>query len=271
MILNLFSIYIFLIGLVSGSFLNCVIHRLYTKESFLKGRSYCPKCKHLLEWYDLIPVLSYLVLLGKCRYCKKRISLQYPIIEITTALLFLLVFNFQFPAFNKFSIFDFQKIVYTLYLLITSCFLIIIFVYDLKHYLIPDKIVLPAIFVSLIYNLLVFLIGDINLKDFLGFIYAGLFSALFFFLIFFFSQGKWMGFGDVKLALFLGLFLGWPKILVALFMAFFFGGIIGVGLIVFKKKTFKSEIPFGPFLISGTMLALFWGQNLIAWYLGLIA
>ena len=100
--------------------------------------------------------------------------------------------------------------------------------------------------------------------------WAGFLPALFFFLIFFISQGKWIGFGDVKLALFMGLFLGFPKILVALFLAFMFGAIIGVGLIVFGNKTIKSELPFGPFLISGTILALFFGTNIINWYLSFL-
>ncbi len=255
MISNLF---VFIFGLIVGSFLNCVIYRFEIKESFLKGRSYCPKCKHQLNWYDLIPVFSYILLFGKCRYCKKPISLQYPLIELATGLLFLAVFN---P----------EHMVKTCYLLLITCFLIIIFVYDLKHYIIPDKIVFPAIGVVLIYNLFLLFAGDYSLSQFLNMIYAGFWPAFFFFSLFIISQGKWLGFGDVKLAFFMGIFLGFPKILAALFLAFFIGGIIGIGLIIARVKKIKSEIPFGPFLITGTYLAIFWGQGLFNWYLNLLA
>lgn len=254
----LISILVFIFGLIIGSFLNCVIYRLDSGKSFLKGRSFCPKCKHILAWYDLVPVISYLMLAGKCRYCKKVISIQYPLVELATALLFIAVFNFDHAT-------------KTIYLFITLSLFIIIFVFDLKHYIIPDKVVLPAIAISLIYNIFLLLTNDITLRIFLNFIYAGFFPALFFFLLFFLSQGKWMGFGDVKLALFMGLFLGFPKILVALFLAFMFGAIIGLGLIAFGNKTIKSELPFGPFLISGTILALFFGTSLINWYLSFLS
>jgi len=250
-------LFIFLFGLIIGSFLNCVIYRFEKKESFLKGRSYCPQCKHGLRWYDLIPILSYVLLLGKCRYCKKTISLQYPLVELATGLLFLAVFN---PEHS----------VRTFYLLLTNCFLIIIFVYDLRHYIIPDKVIFPAIGVSFVYISFLLFTGDYSLSQFLNMIYSGFWPAFSFLSLFIISQGKWLGFGDVKLAFFMGILLGFPKILVALFLAFSIGGIIGVGLIILRIKKIKSEIPFAPFLIVGTYLAMFWGQYLIDWYLGLL-
>lgn len=248
---------VFIFGLIIGSFLNCVIYRFEKKESFLKGRSYCPQCKHGLRWYDLIPILSYILLLGKCRYCKKTISLQYPLVELATGLLFLAVFN---P----------EHTVRTFYLLLTNCFLIIIFVYDLRHYIIPDKVIFPAIGVSLAYISFLLFTGDYSLSQFLNMIYSGFWPAFFFLSLFVISQGKWLGFGDVKLAFFMGILLGFPKILVALFLAFSIGGIIGVGLIIARIKKIKSELPFAPFLIVGIYLAMFWGQYLIDWYLGLL-
>ena len=140
---------IFIFGLCIGSFLNVVICRLKTKESIFIGRSYCPKCRAVLKWYDLIPVLSFLIQKGKCRYCNKNISWQYPIIEITTACLFLLIFNFKFLIFKQFLIFNFINLIYFWFIV---SILIIIFVYDLKHYIIPDKIIYPAIIVALIFN-----------------------------------------------------------------------------------------------------------------------
>ena len=256
MFFNFLNIFVFYLGLFFGSFLNCVIYRLKKKQSFLRGHSYCPACQHQLYWYDLIPILSYLLLSGKCRYCKKPISLQYPLVELATGLLFLAVFNPEY-AIRSF------------YLLIITCLLIVVFVYDLKHYIIPDKVVFPAMAIAFLYNLFLLLTGDYSLFQFLNMIYAAILPALFFFLIFILSQGRWLGFGDVKLVFFMGLFLGFPEILTALFLAVFLGGIIGVGLIIAGKKKLKSQIPFGPFLIIGTYLALFFGQSLINWYLNL--
>ncbi len=262
MAVNFFYLFIFLSGLAIGSFLNCVIFRLEKNESFLRGRSYCPNCKKNISWQDLIPVFSFLFLRGKCRYCKKPISWQYPLVEISTGLIFLLIFNLQFSIFNEFSIFNFQTLLSTFYFLIISSLLIVIFVFDLKHYIIPDGAIYSAIAVSGLWSLAY---GQV-----LNTISSAIGAALFFLAIFLISRGKWMGFGDVKLAFFMGLFLGFPKILAALFLAFSIGAIIGVCLIIFGKKKFSSEVPFGPFLIIGTFLALFFGEKLISWYLGFI-
>jgi prepilin signal peptidase PulO-like enzyme (type II secretory pathway) len=242
-----FNLFIFLLGLAVGSFLNCIIYRLEKNESFLKGRSYCPNCHHTLAWQDLIPIFSFLILRGKCRYCGKKISLQYPLVELSTGILFVLIFNV--------AAFDLR----TIYYLIISCFLVIIFIYDLKHYIIPDKVIYPAIALTSIFNFK-FLIFKYSILSAFG-------SAAFFLLIFSISRGKWLGFGDVKLGFLMGLFLGFPKILVALFFAYLIGAIIGIGLVLAKKKTLKSEVPFGPFLVTGTFIALFWGNQLINWYL----
>ncbi|HXK32331.1 MAG TPA: prepilin peptidase, partial [Candidatus Paceibacterota bacterium] len=142
-----FTLFIFVFGLVIGSFLNCLIYRLETGGNFLKGRSFCPHCKHILSWQDLIPVFSFLFLKRKCRYCEKPISSQYPLVELFTGFLFVLVLNFVF----KIQLFSFENILSLLFLIVISCFLIVIFVFDLKHYIIPDKVVYPAIILSIIY------------------------------------------------------------------------------------------------------------------------
>ncbi len=139
-----------------------------------------------------------------------------------------------------------------------------IFVYDLKHYLIPDKVLFPAIGIAVVYRLFE------NPSLVLNFLLAVLIASGFFFIIWFFSGGRWMGFGDVKLAILLGLILGFPNILTGLFLAFLFGAIIGVVLMAVKKKELNSKIPFGPFLIMGTFIAILWGQQLMQWYLSLI-
>jgi prepilin signal peptidase PulO-like enzyme (type II secretory pathway) len=254
-----FSLFAFLFGLMVGSFLNCVIYRLNSRESFLKGRSYCPYCKHTLEWKDLIPIFSFLILKGRCRYCQKRISFQYPLVELSTGILTLL--------FLKRAIYgDPISIFYW----VLSCFLLIIFVYDLKHFIIPDKIIYPAILIVIIWYLIAGIFFKFYTKyEMLNAIYSALGASLFFLFIYLISKGKWMGFGDVKLAFLMGLFLGFPKILVALFFSFFIGAMIGIGLILVKKKNLKSEVPFAPFLVTGTFLALFFSESLISWYLNL--
>lgn len=225
---------------MAGSFLNCVIYRLEAGESFLRGRSYCPHCRHQLGFFDLVPILSFVLLRGKCRYCGKKISLQYPLVELTTACLFALFF-WHF-GFGLHLIFGF----------LISGFLVVIFVYDLKHCLIPDSVVYPAIAIAVIFNFS---------------IYSALGLAAFFLAIVLISRETWMGMGDVKLGFLMGLLLGWPNTFVALFLAVFLGAIIGMGLIALGKKKMKSEVPFGPFLIIGTFAALFWADELINWYL----
>ncbi len=273
----LFYSFIFLFGLIIGSFLNCVIYRLRKngrgQSSAISGRSYCPHCKHTLSWKDLIPVLSFIILRGKCRYCHKRISWQYPLVETATGVLFLLIFNFQFSIFNQFSNLNFQTILEPLFLLVISCFLIVIFVYDLKHYIIPDKVIYPAIGIAFIFVILNVVKDPASTMGFFAPLRMTMVSALgaagFFLLIVLVSKGRWMGVGDIKMAFLMGLLLGWPNILVALFVAFILGAIIGLVLIIARKKTLKSEVPFGPFLVSGTFLALFWGEKVINWYLSL--
>lgn len=248
------NIIVFIFGLFIGSFLNCVIYRIESKKSFLKGRSFCPHCKHTLSWLDLIPVFSYLFLGGKCRYCKKKISVQYPLVELLTATLFVAILNYELGIMN----YEF------LFLILNSLFLILIFVYDLKHFIIPDRILFPAILVALGY------IFIFNYELLSNHILSAIAASGFFGAIVLVSRGKWMGMGDVKLAILIGLLLGFPKVLVSLFFAFLIGAIIGVGLIFLKKKTLKSEVPFGPFLILGIYIALFFGDQIIKWYLNIL-
>jgi len=203
----------------------------------------------------LFPVFSFIFLKGKCRYCNKRISIQYPLVELATGILFVLVFNFLYPISTSY------QLIYILYLFYIFSALVIIFIYDLKHYLIPDKVLLPAIIIALLYNSLT------NPQNILNSLLAVAVASGFFLVIFLISNGKWMGFGDVKLAILMGLVLGLSSVLVALFLAFFFGAIIGVALTTFRRKSLKSEIPFGPFLIIGTFIAMLWGEQIIQWYM----
>lgn len=273
----LLYIAVFVFGLCIGSFLNCLTYRLEKaggfvegrskkKTGFFMGRSFCPKCKHKLGASDLIPIVSFLMLKGKCRYCKKKISSQYLLVEVFVGLLFVLILQ---HITGGFLIISPVFVLWFLYLVVVFSLLVVIFLFDLKHYIIPDVIIYPAIAAALLFRIAgVFIFGiRTNITSAL---ISAVCASMFFFIIWLVSRGKWMGFGDVKLAFFMGLFLGWPNILVALFLAFLIGSLVGLVLISLAKKKFKSEVPFGPFLIIGTLLALFWGHNLINWYLGLL-
>ncbi len=268
----LFYLIVFIFGLVTGSFLNVVIYRLDKKESSLRGRSHCPHCNHKLAWYDLIPLFSYLFLRGRCRYCGKKISAQYPLVEMITGILFVLTFNYISMISGQ-AYLTAEFIFNYLYLLLISSFLIIIFVYDLKHYIIPDEVIYPAIIFASVFYLFSYLVkfnSYIGLEKFLlNPFLSAIVASFFFFCLWFFSRGTWMGFGDVKLAFLMGLILGWPKIFLALFLSFFIGAIMGVGLILVKRKSVKSQIPFAPFLVGGTFIALFWGDKIINFYLNI--
>ncbi len=257
MIIFFYSVF-FVLGLIIGSFLNCVIYRLENEQSFLKGRSFCPHCKKELAWFDLVPILSFIFLKGKCRYCQQKISWQYPLVEFLTGILFF-VFSFYFLPYGWLQLF---------FLLIIVSFLVVIFMIDLRHLLILDSVIYPLILITLIYSLIFNLYFD-SLNSFLLSLASGFFAALPFLLIVLVSRGKWMGAGDIKLAFFIGLFLGYPAILVALFLAFFIGAIIGLGLIIIGKKELGSEVPFAPFLIFGTLTAFLFSSWILSAYLKL--
>lgn len=246
------SIFIFIYGLVIGSFLNVVISRLGTEKSILFGRSYCPNCNQQIAWYDNIPIFSYLFLRGKCRQCNKKISIQYILVELATAI----IFTWLYLLFGL----SVQFIIY----LVFASFLIVIFVYDFLHYLILDRVSLPAMVFALAGNLYL----GLSLSNL---IFAGIIGAGFFALQYFISKGKWVGGGDIRLGALMGLMLGWQLLLVALFIAYLIGSVIGLGLIAVKKKGMSSQVPFGPFLAFATFIALIYGQSILNWYLRILS
>ncbi len=260
------SIFVLILGLVVGSFLNVVIYRLKNGGRIIADRSKCPYCKKELQVLDLIPVLSFLFFKGRCRYCKKKISWQYPLVELTTALSFILIFlniNFLGSSFPAFALWG--DIILFLFFVFYLSSLIVIFVYDLRYYLIPDVVLLPAIL--LVLAILVFAVPSsyfFILDNFFGaLVFSGFFLAQY--LI---SKGKWVGGGDVKLGILLGLILGWKLALVSLFIAYVTGAIVASALILLKKKTRKDVLAFGPFLIASFIIVLFYGQVILSWYLG---
>ena len=247
-------LFIFLLGLIVGSFLNVVIYRYNTGRSVSTGRSQCFSCSHTLSWYELVPVFSFLLQGGRCRACKSRISWQYPAVELTSGVLFVLIFQHFLGV-------DLGKPLFLLYAVIFSL-LLIITVYDLRHKIIPDGLVYAFSLFALISAYLASTSSaDVN---FISHILAGLVAFAFFALLWYVSSGRWMGFGDAKLALGVGFLLGPAGALSAIVSAFWLGAVVGVMLMIIsqlshagKSLTMKSEIPFAPFIILGLALNFF--------------
>lgn len=261
----MFPLLIGVIGLAIGSFLGALTYRYPKKVSVAKGRSQCPSCEHQINWYDNIPVLSFFVLHGRCRYCKKPISGRYPLIEIGTSLMFLLAWHL-FSSCGSFGTLVVCSLVSDLglfalpYLLVVFSLLVAIFVMDLEHQIIPDSFVFLLILLSLV---VLPIIPSPN-----GFLYlaSGLVAADFLLLIHLLTLGKGMGLGDVKFALFGGMFLGPRFTLTWLFVSFLTGGMVGIILIVLGKAKFGKPVPFGPFLIIGLIATLVWGKAILKLY-----
>ncbi|MDQ3244763.1 MAG: prepilin peptidase [bacterium] len=253
----------FVLGLIIGSFLNVVILR-YNTQKDLGGRSACMSCAQKLQWYELVPLFSYLGLMGRCKTCKTKISIQYPLVECLTGLLF--VFLFSKFATLIFADNLFFAISFGYYAIIFSV-LIVIAVYDLKHKIIPDLLVF-------IFGILAF----IGLFLFTDNIFAphwptllellsGVILALPFAFLWIVSSGRWMGFGDAKLAIGMGYLVGLSGGISAFFIASIIGAIVGILLILQSRKYgMKTEIPFAPFLVLGTFLVFLLGFNLLILY-----
>ncbi|MEW6425811.1 MAG: prepilin peptidase [Bacillota bacterium] len=244
-----FTVLAAVFGLFAGSFLNVLIYRLPRGEQLAGGRSRCPACGHALAWFDLVPVLSFLLLQGRCRHCLARISLRYPLVELLTGAVFATLFlRFGLtPALVK-------------YLFLGAVLIAASFI-DLEHYLIPDRLVLAGFLGGVVLGVLACDVGI--LSSLLGAAVSG--GVLL--LIAVFSRGG-MGGGDIKLAAVTGLFLGWPLGPLGLFGGACLGGLAGILLLLFKLKGRKDPIPFGPFIALGSLLSLLWGREFLAWYFG---
>jgi len=258
-------VFIIIFGLVVGSFLNVLILRLPNKESVIRGRSHCPSCKHTLGFFDLFPILSFLFLGGKCRYCHKKISIQYPLVEAVTALLFLMAYFVFISEGEAISYFPLLKLARAWFFISA---MIIIFVYDFKKYLILDRVIYPSIIVALL-TIPLFLDGRLEKNIFWGIFLAAVLGGGFFLLQYIVSHGKWVGGGDVKMGVLMGLILGLNGILVALFFAYIIGAIFSLWFIASKQKTMKDALPFGPFLAGGTIISLFWAEPIIKLFFSL--
>lgn len=238
------------LGLIMGSFLNAVVWRVSVHRSVAKGRSECPDCHHVLGVPDLVPVLSFLWLRGTCRHCRKKISWQYPLVEIMTAL----AFGYLFWRFGVSATWVWAAVV--------TAFLVCIFVLDFRYSIIPDSLSLPLIAIGAL-SVFVFSLPwqDMLLGVGLG---GGFFLAQWVL-----SRGKWIGDGDIRLGAAMGAVLGWKLLLVALLLAYITGAGAGVILLLGKKKRLDSRLPFGTFLSLATWVTLVWGGDILLWYLGL--
>lgn len=250
-----------LFGLCIGSFLNVCIFRLPRERSVVFPRSFCPKCRASIGWYDNIPVFSYLLLRGKCRSCDRRISPQYPAVEILTA------------AFACWTYYYFGEwLPFALYYFLLICPLIVITFIDLEHRIIPDSISISGIFVGAVVHYIMTHgpITKVGLDIILGILIGGGFLALIGYGYEWLKKEEGLGGGDVKLAAMLGAFFGWKGILFILLVSSVIGSLVGVALLLFFGKERKYPIPYGPFLAVAAIIYLFAGDMIVGWYLGLM-
>lgn len=249
---------VFLLGLILGSFLNSWMWRVRENIRILaKTRSMCVSCRRQLKWYENIPLFSWLVLCGKCRTCKKNIPFHYVLVELATAFLMMFVV-YQHVKLVHFSEWGLLRDTFFLTLLI------IIFVYDWLYRLILSRIIWCGTIIGFAINVLFINYSAVSLL--IGIALGG----GFFLLQFLISRGKWIGGGDIRMGVMMGVWLGWPNILVALFVAYILGAVVGVFLLLFKKANRNTEIPFGTFLALGTFFSIYYGTPLITWYMSLL-
>ncbi|MBI1824206.1 MAG: prepilin peptidase [Nitrospirae bacterium] len=245
--MTLIDISVFILGTLIGSFLNVVIYRIPREESIVFPSSHCPLCRHPIFWYDNIPLFGFLFLKGRCRFCHGAISIRYPFVEAMNGLGYLFLVH-QFGL----------SWIWLAYSLLYSSLLAVTFI-DLDHQIVPDVITLPGLVIGVIISSTILPTGLINslIGLFLG---GGLF-----YLVALVSRGG-MGGGDIKLIAMIGAFAGWKAVLLTIFISAFTGSVLGIILMIFKGKSRKYPVPFGPFLALGAMISILWGNPIIYWY-----
>lgn len=254
---NFYLLLTFIFGLAVGSFLNVLVWRVRENLSFVNSRSICTKCRQKILWYDNIPIISFFVLGRRCRFCKEEISWQYPAVEFSVGLLFLFIAACQYGQSNFITLamlFDWVVVL----------ILAFIFIYDLKYQEILDRTTLiPAVFVYL------FQVA-VGWQPWWGLLIGAGIGGGFFLLQYILSRGRWIGGGDIRLGVLMGVILGWPNIILALIIAYVLGAFISLTLVGLKRKNLQSETPFGTYLAFATFIAMFWGPQIVSWYLGLL-
>jgi len=250
-----FIVFAFIFGAVVGSFLNVCIYRIPAEKSIVSPPSSCPACGHQIRWFENIPIVSFLLLRGRCSTCRIKISLRYPAVEALTGLLFAL--TFYYFGFSAATI---------VYLIFVAALVVITFI-DLDHQIIPDVISLPGILVGFVGSF--FVPGLFWYASIFGILLGGgsLLAVAWGYEKLTGREG--MGGGDIKLLAMFGAFLGWQAVLPVIFLASLAGTLVGVPLMLVQKGDTRLAIPFGPFLALAAIIYLFWGQMLISWYLGL--
>ncbi|MDF2880437.1 MAG: signal peptidase type [Clostridiaceae bacterium] len=247
------EINILILGLIIGSFLNVCIYRIPRDESILFPASHCTTCGNKINWYDLVPIFSYLILKGKCRHCEERISLRYPLIEVITGCL-LLALYIRFSLTLEFVRFS-----------ILVCILIVIAMIDYDTTDVYSK----TTFIGIAFGIILLIINYLYLfQKVNNYILGGVIGAGIISIIILLTGG--MGWGDAEISGMCGLFLGWKLSFYMLFVSFLLGGLIGFILIITKKKSRKDYIPFGPYMAIAAVITIFLGNSSIAWYLGVL-
>lgn len=234
-------------GLIIGSFLNVCIYRLPRKESIINPGSHCPKCNRPLQVIDLIPIISFIIYRGKCRYCRQKISWQYPIVELITGLIFFLIVEKYGISLKACS-----------YLIISAIAIVAAFI-DLHWQIIPNTLVLFGLGLGII---IIIFLRPFSWSPLLGFLAGGLIMLA----LYIFSGGM-MGLGDVKYMALIGLYIGWPTILMVMLLSYTIGAVISLFLLLARLKKMKDAIPLGPFISLGAIITIIWGPKLLYWYL----
>jgi leader peptidase (prepilin peptidase)/N-methyltransferase len=240
------------VGLMMGSFLNVCIHRLPLGESIVLPASHCPRCMHPLRWHDNLPLIGYLVLRGRCRHCREPISIRYPIIELATGMLFIAVYVVYGPGWVMV-----QRLVF-------GSAMIVLFMIDLEHQILPNVITLPGIVIGLAFSVIL----PPGVRDALIGIAAGGGVLYLIAEAWYRLRGEdAMGMGDVKMLAMIGAFLGWKLMIVTLLLSSTVGSIVSIALIGGGRATMKTRVPYGVFLAAGALVAAFVGDRMIEWYL----
>lgn len=247
--------FIIILGLIIGSFLNVCIYRIPENQSIVSPPSHCNKCNNRLKIIDLIPVISYLILRGKCRYCKEKVSIRYMLVELLTGILFLLVYN------------NYNLNIETIYYLILVSILVVISFIDIDYYIIPDNLIIFGIIVAISFNILT---GFMSFKEvFLGGLVCGGSILTFIYVLEFLIKKEAMGGGDIKLFAMLGMFLGIKGGFITIILSIYLGAIYGIGIIVYtkiKKNEYNSVIPYGPFISLAAIIYALYGEVIIGYY-----